>query len=246
MYVDHPGLDKPLENAKIWRYMDLWKLQDMLGTSSLHFTRVDKLDDGLEGSWGPSGAIQAYESYGREYVEKLKYWECVFRTIGAVNCWHVNTSESQHMWDLYVRSEDGVVVQSTFSALREAVDASPHKVHLGLMRYIDYGRSKFTDCTNTSFGNFTTFFNYKDKRFEHESELRALILAMGTQSERAQPLSPDGTKVAVNMQELLKKVHLRPDAESDKLSQLQRLCSDHGIDTEVMPSSLVSAQWGGG
>lgn len=236
MYIDNIKLDKPETNARIWRYMDLWKFSDMLATSSLHFTRVDKLDDNLEGTWGPSGAFEAYESYGKKYVEQLKYWEKVFRTIGAVNCWHVNDSESKEMWDLYVSGNEGVSVQSTFSALTKAFDTAEQKVYVGMMKYIDYEQDSFEDCSSMSFGNFTTFFNYKHRNFKHENELRALIMAIGTQSEPAQTLNVDGTKVRVNVAEIIEGIY----TPRSKVDLLQKECSDYGVDVKVMTSAFVS------
>ena len=236
MFIDNAVLSRPAADARIWRYMDFWKFSDMLATSSLHFTRVDKLDDDLEGTWGPSGAFQAYESYGREYIAQLKYWEKVFRTIGAVSCWHVNDFESKEMWDLYVRDNAGVAVQSTFCTLTRELDAAVQKVYVGLMKYIDYDRDNFNDCSSNSFGNFTTFFNYKDRDFKHENELRALIMAVGTQAEPAQPLSADGTKVHIGVAEIIERVY----APSSKVGVVQRECSDYGVADKVVPSSLVT------
>ncbi|MBN1362585.1 MAG: hypothetical protein JW993_18455 [Sedimentisphaerales bacterium] len=240
MYAKHPELTLPADEATIWRYMDRWKFEDMLGSSSLHFTRVDKLDDSLEGTWGPAGISNAYASYGPEYLGQLKYWESVFRTIGAVNCWHVNDSESQQMWDLYVRSQNGLVVQSTVSSLRKAVGPSHQTVYLGMMKYIDYELDAFANCTETSFGNFMTFFNYKDTGFRHENELRALILAMGTQSKPATPLNPVGTKVVVNIRDLIKGVYLQSGSGGTDLGELQDLCSAHKLDALITMSTLAS------
>lgn len=236
MYIDNIELDKPAKNAKIWRYMDHWKFSDMLATSSLHFTRVDKLDDNLEGTWGPSGAFEAYESYGKEYIEQLKYWEKVFRTIGAVNCWHVNNSESEEMWNLYVSGNEGVAVQSTFSALTKAFDTTARKIYVGIMKYIDYEHDSFEDCSNRSFGNFTTFFNYKDENFKHENELRALIMAMGTKSEPAQPLSANGTKVHINVAEIIEGIY----TPTSKVNLLQKEFSDYGVAVQVIPSAILT------
>lgn len=185
---------------------------------------------------GPSGAFEAYESYGKEYIEQLKYWEKVFRTIGAVNCWHVNHSESEEMWNLYVSGNEGVAVQSTFSALTKAFDTTARKIYVGIMKYIDYEHDSFEDCSNRSFGNFTTFFNYKDENFKHENELRALIMAMGTKSEPAQPLSANGTKVHINVAEIIEGIY----TPTSKVNLLQKEFSDYGVAVQVIPSAILT------
>lgn len=215
MYIDHPKLKKPdNEDAKIWRYIDLWKFLDVLATSSLHFSRVDFLGDLLEGSWGPSGVFEAYKSQGDNFINQLGYWEKVFKTTGAVNCWHLNESESENMWKLYVKSDNGLVIQSTFGDFKNVMHSCKRKVYIGLMEYIDYRIDKFADSTNRTFGNFTTFFNYKDKDFRHENELRALIMAIGTKENPAKPIPKQGIKVPISLSDLIKGVYLSPGSET--------------------------------
>src|SRR5215216_1654731 len=37
-------------HLKIWRFLDFWKVADLLDTRELHFTRLDKFSDSLEGT----------------------------------------------------------------------------------------------------------------------------------------------------------------------------------------------------
>jgi hypothetical protein len=240
MYIDHPELKKPNnENAKIWRYMDLWKFLDMLATSSLHFSRVDCLDDSLEGTWGPSGVFEAYKSQGDNFLNQLKYWEKVFKTTGAVSCWNLNEDESEKMWKLYVKSDDGIVIQSTFGDFKKVMQNCERVLYIGLMEYIEYQSDKFAGATNHTFGNFTTFFNYKDKDFRHENELRALIMAIGNQGNPAKPIPEQGIKIPINLSELIKEIRISPGSETWKLDLVKKVVSDYEVETKVMPSSLV-------
>src|ERR1700730_6754844 len=45
----------PAGNQRIWRYIDLWKFEQMLQTSSLYFRRADKLSDTGEGRLSVEG-----------------------------------------------------------------------------------------------------------------------------------------------------------------------------------------------
>jgi len=81
-----------------------------------------------------------------------------------------------------------------------------------------------------------TFFNYKHRNFKHENELRALIMAIGTQSEPAQPLSVDGTKVRVNVAEIIEGIY----TPKSKVDLLHKECSDYGINAKVIPSALLT------
>ncbi len=240
MYKDDPNIQKPEnKDVRIWRYIDLWKFMDMLTTSTLHFTRVDSLDDPNEGSWQPSGVYEAYRDYGDQYINNLQHWEKVFRTIGAVNCWHVNDSESQKMWELYVPSGHGVVIQSTYGLLRNEMQKYDERIcTIGVMQYIEYEKEKFESCTQNTFGKFTDFFTYKDRNFKHENELRALIMAMGDRNNPAKPIPKKGVNLKVSLSDLIERVYLSPTAQEWKLGLLKKLVSDYKVETEVSPSKL--------
>lgn len=240
MYKDDSSLDKPANHeAKIWRYMDLWKLLDMVVTSSLHFTRVDRLDDKHEGSWEPSGVFDAYKSCGEDYVNQLKYWERVARTIGAVNCWHVSESEANDMWELYTSGDNGVVIQSTYRALLcEMQEINNRVCTIGLMKYIDHKKDKFEGVGQGGFGTFLDWFVYKDKTFTHENELRVLLLAMGDKDKPAERIPIEGAKLQVKLGRLIKSIRLRPNSQNWKRDLLRKLFADYEIKAEVLPSSL--------
>jgi hypothetical protein len=46
-FVDDPEPTDP--RASIWRYIEFWKLQDLLQTREIYFRRSDKLNDEHEG-----------------------------------------------------------------------------------------------------------------------------------------------------------------------------------------------------
>ncbi len=241
MYKDDPNLKRPDdENVRIWRYMDMWKFEDMLATSSLHFTRADCLDDPLEGSWQPSRVYEVYKESGKQYIKDLKYWEKVFRTTAAVNCWHINNSESEKMWKLFIPSGDGIVIQSAYGLLKNVMQqCNEGTSFIGMMRYIDYEKEKFESCTPYTLGRFTDFFTYKDQNFKHENELRAVIMAMAEDKDHpAKPIPQKGIKLKINLGNLINAVYLSPYSQNWNLDLLKKLVSDYKVDTKVMPSSF--------
>ena len=57
--TDHEAVQKYQprdERIKVWRYLDLPKLIDLLETQSLYFARADTLEDPLEGMWPSANA----------------------------------------------------------------------------------------------------------------------------------------------------------------------------------------------
>jgi len=39
----------------------------------------------------------------------------------AINCWHMNDHESAAMWKLYLKSDEGIAIQSTYRKLKDAI-----------------------------------------------------------------------------------------------------------------------------
>ena len=236
MYKQDPQLDIPNNNQKIWRYMGIWKFMDMLSTSTLHCTRVDCLDDTQEGSWEQFGVFDAYKSMGPEQVKLLEYWNKVYRTIGAVNCWHVNESESQQMWDEYVCQCGGVAITSTFNDLREVIkktDTSGRIATIGMMKY-----KQFQQNPANGFGTFLDYFTYKHKDFKHENELRVLILAMGIQQKPGKKIPKEGLKLEINLNDLISEVYVYTGSQSWKLDLICRLVSDYNLNVTIEPSQF--------
>lgn len=86
----------------------------------------------------------------------------------AVNCWHANEHESAAMWKLYLKSDEGIAIQSTYKRLKESI-IDDEDVLIGKVNYIDYE----TDIIdpNNQYGSLI----HKRKSFEHEKEIRAVI-----------------------------------------------------------------------
>lgn len=85
------------------------------------------------------------------------------------NSWHVNEFESAAMWDLYLKSPEGIAVETTFGRLRDSFSVEPtHRVFIGTVNYIDY------DTMPLPWDNSLLLALHKRKSFSHEQELRAL------------------------------------------------------------------------
>ena len=55
----------------------------------------------------------------------------------AVNCWHENEHESAAMWKLYIKSVEGIAIQSTYSKLKKSF-INDEIIFIGKVKYIDY------------------------------------------------------------------------------------------------------------
>jgi hypothetical protein len=103
------------------------------------------------------------------------------------------------MWNLYLKTNEGIAIQSTYELLDENLDKSEKRIFSGPVNYVDYEIDTFR--WDIVFNPFM----HKRKSFEHEKELRAIIWE--EQSEEI-----DGIKVKVNLSSLIQNVYLCPDS----------------------------------
>ena len=120
----------PGAHQRVWRYIDLWKFEDMLRTSALYFRRADKLSDVGEGRLsndGVRGTSPSDAAFGAAYniadqghaINKAAHEatrSCMF-----VNCWNIADEESARMWVEYTTSGESIAISTTFERLLRAV-----------------------------------------------------------------------------------------------------------------------------
>src|SRR5207249_4280374 len=142
----------------------------------------------------------------------MRYW-------AMVNCWHASTHESAAMWRLYAPTTAAVAIRSTVRRLRSAVALAPppppgfggsDRVHIGMIDYIDFASQRIPD------GSFAAQFFRKRRSFEHERELRALVLQFPLASpdhvDYERRPTDAGLPVKVDLAQLIDKVLVAPQA----------------------------------
>lgn len=153
-----PHLQPKFGNPKIWRFIDLVKLINLLIKRELYFPRLDQLNDPCEGYITRSHLKRIQEDYGKEsatqVLKELKY----DRIFYYASCWHMNEYESDAMWNMYCGNREGVALQTTYKELARAFNSV--NMRIGQVRYIDYEND--------------SGIGFMDKRYayEHEREVR--------------------------------------------------------------------------
>jgi tRNA(His) 5'-end guanylyltransferase len=254
MITDHPVLTSPEDKTqKLWRYMDFTKFVSLLSTSCLFFARADKLGDPWEGSV-PKADRKAREHRFRSSPLKMDdatisrfvefRGEVIKRFIEftAINCWHANDHESAAMWKLYLKSNEGIAIQSTFERLAMCItDDFTEQVYLGMVKYVNYEEYRI----GTPYGGFHWLepFFHKRKSFEHEREVRAIVIRMPETPEgitRIDMPSPieDGISVPVNLDTLIESVYLAPTIADWFAALATDVLQRYGVDKPVIRSHL--------
>ena len=212
MLRDHPSARPPEDReASLWRFMDFTKYVAMLDAAAVYFTRADRFSDPFEGTYARTNRRppRATPLQGRIYV----------------NCWHQNPHESAAMWRLYLKSDDGVALESSYPRLVETFDAADETLHIGQVRYLDYDRERVPEKHDLD------PFLCKRKSFDFEHEVRALW--------RADEDAGDGRYVAVDLARLLARVVVSPMAEPWFSELVRSVTARYGLDVPVEESELA-------
>jgi hypothetical protein len=236
---------------KVWRYLSLAKFVSFLQARALYFCRIDKLDDPWEGHYARgdtnrvSPTTEVWLESIRKYNEANKIksspedelmWalkaSAGVSKINYVNCWHMSSSESIAMWQIYGSRNDSLAVQSTY---RRLFDVLPSSCAVGVVRYLNY------DYDEVSMNDFFTAALCKRDIFDHEKELRCVLL-QGNESgdEIFEPL-PDGVNVKVDIDSLIEKIYISPVADTFIIEVIRRLASTYSLSVPIVQSKINSA-----
>lgn len=240
--IDHPCFIQPRNpEDRLWRYMDFTKFVSLLASKSLFFCRSDLFKDPFEGSYSrfnltmrphvykdiPPEQYESMMEQASSFAKKVKEWT-------YISCWHANEFESAAMWDLYAKTNEAVAIETNYSALKEVL---PENVYLGLVNYIDYETEWLPE------GNLFYPFMHKRKSFEHEKEVRALIMDV-FDDEKGISKNPKnellGSNIRVDLDALIKTVHISPTAPKWFAELVVNIVSIYELSIPVKQSMLYS------
>lgn len=214
----------PENQTVLWRFMDFTKFVSLLKSRALYFTRADQFEDPFEGA---KGLLKNKKQYDKHYLQKFseiaanppensgpprskaaikKNAEYLLNTINNVcarqlsetfiNCWHENSHESEAMWKLYTSTLDqGIAIKTTYKKLYNALGRKSF-VHIGRINYVDF---------NNHFSGINDSFWYKRKSFEHEKEVRAIMIDYFSKEKT-------GWEIHIDLNVLIDKIYVSPTA----------------------------------
>lgn len=245
MYEAHPVFAQPDdEKVKVWKYMDFTKLVSLIDSRRLYFTRVDKFDDPFEGSWPRINVLARHEIPDEVPPESREVFAKAMENMGqinkqwpkhcAINCWHMNEYESAAMWKLYLKSDEGIALQSSYNKLRDCI-IDDEKVYLGTVKYLDYEAEAIDP------GNLLSAFVHKRKSSEHEREVRALVIKWPTGDKGfdfTQETIADGLKIKIDIERLVERIYVAPSAPNWFAELVSAVVQRYGYGFEVIHSKL--------
>ena len=250
MFKDHPTFIAPEDtNVKIWRYIDFTKFVSLLDSNCLWFCRADKFQDPLEGSYPKmnvetrgkiTGVPPKYLPYVEKILKGMSETKRDWPRYTAINCWHINEHESSAMWSLYLKSNEGIAIQSTYNMLKDSFTKTKEDVYIGKVNYIDYEHQVIEDA------NLYSPFIYKRKSYEHERELRAIVMKPPPLGRKGLDFTVDtidfGINIPVIIDALIESVYIAPSAP-DWFGQLvESALKKYGYTFPINQSTIYSAE----
>lgn len=214
-------IEKPKnENAKIWRYRNFAEFVSILDRKALFFVRADKLSDQFEGAYSFSkdfeSLIKKLTPQDKEILLEIRKFTSQFV---YVNCWCLSEDESSAMWKLYLKSDEGIAIRSTYKRLSECFNkASVYKdgIEIGKIKYIEYGKYLKPPHSYLSF-------LYKRKSFDYEKEIRAIIVLLSDEQieepknksnkKHEKDLDSTGIYIPIDLDILIEEVYVSPTSE---------------------------------
>jgi hypothetical protein len=168
------------------------------------------------------------------------------RQCQVVNCWHANEVESEAMWRLYADNGKAVAIETTVDALRESIESqeSQYRVHIYRVKYLDFldKTLKPSDCVVD--GHTTPLL--KRLSYKHENEVRVFIGRVPNNPREAANINywrPAPVRLGVDVNMLVKRVHISPYASEPFENSVNRICELLGmLSGIVVPSQLLSGQ----
>ena len=236
-FEPHPVFETPPDDATLSRYMTLPKYLSLLTGRYLFFCRVDGLGDRFEGSF-PTGHFEevrrdmeaalkdspvlAIKGVSREDLAKSmlrdqRGFHAATRACAAASCWHEGETESAALWSMYSGADSGICLRSTTARLKRALTGvaggeTELPYFLGRLRYVDYRTARMPR------ENVLWPLTFKRKSFEHEREVRALIVDYSRLSNalpedlESVAIPAGGLAVIVQVEDLVSEVLVSPSA----------------------------------
>jgi len=218
---------------KIWRYMDITKFIALLENRALFFPNIQLFPDPMEGYLSTlTHAKLVFADLNLSEQEQRKSLEIKKRNLDIlksgrdslyISAWHMNDNESVAMWRLYLKSDEGIAIQSTIQRFISAISESDEVINIGEVEYIDFNREE-TPCNNVLAPAL-----FKRKSYEHEKEIRAIIL---------RPNGGEGINVKIDTNMLIEKIYLAPGMPEWIYGLVGKILKRYNLDKRISSSSL--------
>lgn len=231
MLVKHELLSTPDSSKKIWRYVDLTKYLDLLITGELHFSNPAVFEDPYDTSTSAYLGQDKFSFILTSISEIFSKWDVY------VNCWHLNEEESAALWKLYMKSDEGIAIQSTVGHLMYCLNKTDKKLYLGEVKYRD--KKDIIESIQSHVSDKETkiqLVTHKRKSFQHEQELR--IFLFGSENPELKNPYSNNARIKININELIENIYVNSKAPSWIVETIRSVSKKYGLKAKIIHSEL--------
>ena len=239
MYKEHNNYRLPEnENEVIWRYMDLWKFEDLLQKKSLYFSTIKNMGDKFEGRIPASIAdiwIKKFENEKNhsmiKTIECLKSYEHVLNY--NILCWNMSQSESFALWKIYTKNSKAIAIKSNIKSLKESLEINEFWQYIGLVNY-------YSNPLNFNFdSNIMNLAINKFNYYNFENELRIVNFIPGKlKSNFPENIEGGDILVPVDLNCLIESIYLAPNASETEYNYISQLLKENNLSKNIMISGI--------
>jgi hypothetical protein len=241
--------------------MDFDKFVSLLLTKSLFFCKSNLFPDPFEGSipqkeelnrkqliFNTTGSFdkEKKKEVANASVESISKFQCKLRNCYTVNCWHINNSENELMWRLYLKDNKGVAIRTNVDKLVAAFTETQEDINISKVRYLNYEQDEWHDDTEYPVEEYHLFIPIVHKRieFSSENELRLIHYV----SEAVKSPNPEdywnkkevkeGKFIKVNLEELIEEIICPADCPDSHIDLIKQLINEKGFKFPVSKSIM--------
>lgn len=239
MYKENRSFHTPEDSTIIWRYIDFEKFVDLILTGQLFFCRSDKFDDPFEGIFKLKNFEETKEMFKNQQKTKKYYF---------LNCWHINEAQSDAMWKIFLKTNNGIAIKSSIGGLIKSLKSEKEDVHISRIYYRDYEKITYEELhdeeQNQLFdgrGSSVNQFNYKRIGFEHEKELRLYYIDLPIphiSKEASQRELLSHKRINVNLNDLIEEIVVAPFADEWFRGLVEKITLKFNLDFKITQSEL--------
>lgn len=239
MYKEHENFKLPeSKDEVIWRYMDLWKFEDLLKKQSLYFSTIKNMGDKFEGRipdsiasiWIQNLKEKGYHSVANT-IDMLKSYEPVLNY--NILSWNISKNESFALWKIYTKNIKAIAIKSNVQRLKESLNINPFWQFIGVMNY-------YSDPTDFDFNS--NIMNLTINKFNYycfENELRMLnIIPANLKSQYPEINKGDDILVPVDLDCLIDSIYLAPNATQTEYDNVVQLLKENNLSKDIMISGI--------
>ena len=233
-YTNNRKLKKPNDDDEIWKYMDFTKFVSMLHYKSIHFTRVDKLKDPYDTSI--ASFFVEHTNLSESKLKEIKKLE-EQRKKFFVSCWHINNdTDSAALWKVYMKSDEGIAIQTTVKKLVTILEASDEDIPFDLAS-VNYDTTKLFVKTTKPDGKtlwspkLSEILFTKRSCFQYENELRVIAAFHN-------PKSTGFNWGDLDIKSLIESICVNPEASTWVVSLVRDLAKSYKIEGKVYKSKI--------